>query len=70
MIIMSCTSAQACQDKFHDLLGAIWGTDPISRKMQTKSRILQITATTDMHFLQDLLSGNAKIYREQQDERQ
>ena len=63
-LFLSHILERACQDMFHGLLGAILGTDPISRTLQTKSHISQIAATEDMHHSQDLLSGSARKLRE------
>ena len=58
------TSEQACQDMFHGLQAATWGTDPISRTLQTKSHKSQILTTEHRHWAQDLLFDSAKKWRE------
>lgn len=58
------TSEQACQDMSHGSLEATWGTDPISRILQTRPHISQISTIEEWHCAQDLLFGSARKCRE------
>lgn len=58
------TSEKACRDMSRDLLEAIWGTDQISRILQTRSHISQISTTEQWHCAQDFLFGSTRKFRE------